>query len=57
MNRTFTKLAIMSAALGMDLDAAIDLHIKSAQNGHSKYKPHQGAKERARRLARMEKLK
>lgn len=50
MSKALNRLAIMSSALGVDMDALINRHIKSAQNGHSKYMPHQGAKERARRI-------
>jgi len=44
------KLAIISTALGIDMDALIDEQVRKSMNGHSKYRPHQGKKEQERRL-------
>jgi hypothetical protein len=48
------QLAIIAAALGIDINELIDREARRANNGHSKYRPHQGNKERQRRLKKME---
>lgn len=52
--------ADVAAAIGIDVNELIERSVRRAMNGSSKYKPHQGAKELARRLKqakRQEKLK
>lgn len=48
------ELAIIAAAMGISIDELIGRAARSANNGHSKYRPHQSNKERQRRLKKLE---
>lgn len=49
------RLAIYSAMAGINLNSMFEDYARKASNGRSKYQPHQGKKECARRLRQMEK--